>query len=140
MARHQGRAALVSGSPRLKACRRAARELNRLGLDRYDWVVVTYKMNERQQRCWEPLGQTLVRGNDDRLVPGSRLQSPGLVLVPLSSQAHAYGVVAGQPPGPAADRPRRKALGQRSRRRHCRHLARDCGTTLVTPTMQPLCR
>ena len=96
VARHQGRAALVSGSPRLKACRRAARELNRLGLDRYDWVVVTYKMNERQQRCWEPLGQTLVRGNDDRLVPGSRLQSPGLVLVPLSSQAHAYGVVAGQ--------------------------------------------
>ena len=96
LARHQGRAAFVSGTARLKACRRAAQELYRLGLDRYDWVVVTYAMNQQQRRCWEQLSRKLVRGNDGRLVPGSRLESPGLALVPLSVQAHAYGVVAGQ--------------------------------------------
>ena len=95
VARHQGRAALVSASAKLWFCRRARKELHRLGLDSFDWILVTYRMSEKQQRCWTPLSRQLVRGHDGRLVPGVRLESPGLVLVPLSHEAHAYGVIAG---------------------------------------------
>ena len=95
VARHQGRAALVSATAKLSFCRRARQELHRLGLDGFDWILVTYRMSEEQRRCWDPLTQRLVRGHDGRLVPGVRLESPGLVLVPLSYEAHAYGVVAG---------------------------------------------
>ena len=95
VARHQGRAALISATARLSFCRRARKELHRLGLDGFDWILVTYRMSEEQRRCWDALGQQLVRGHDGRLVPGVRLESPGLVLVPLSHEAHAYGVMAG---------------------------------------------
>ena len=95
VARHRGRAALISATAKLSFCRRARRELHRLGLDGFDWILVTYRMSEEQRRCWDPLSQQLVRGHDGRLVPGVRLESPGLMLVPLSYEAHAYGVVAG---------------------------------------------
>ena len=95
VARHRGRAVLISATAKLWFCRRARQELHRLGLDGFDWILVTYRMSEEQRRCWEPLSQQLVRGHDGRLVPGVRLESPGLVLVPLSYEAHAYGVVAG---------------------------------------------
>ena len=95
VARHQGRAALISATARLSFCRRARRELHRLGLDGFDWMLVTYRMSEEQRGCWTTLSQELVRGHDGRLVPGARLESPGLVLVPLSHEAHAYGVIAG---------------------------------------------
>ena len=95
VARHGGRAALVSSTARLSFCRRARRELHRLGLDGFDWILVTYRMDEEQRRCWASLSRKLVRGHDGRLMPGVRLESPGLALVPLSYEAHAYGVVAG---------------------------------------------
>ena len=95
VARHGGRAALISSTARLPFCRRARRELHRLGLDGFDWILVTYRMSEEQRRCWAPLSARLVRGHDGRLTPGMRLESPGLTLVPLSYEAHAYGVVAG---------------------------------------------
>jgi len=109
VARHQGRAALISATAQLSFCRRARRELQYLGLDRFDWILVTYRMGEGQQRCWESLSHKLVRGHDGRLGPGVRLESPGLVLVPLSHGAHAYGLVAGRRRarvliGPAAER------------------------------------
>ncbi|MYF35733.1 MAG: ComEC/Rec2 family competence protein [Synechococcus sp. SB0678_bin_12] len=109
VARHGGRAALISSTARLPFCRRARKELHRLGLDGFDWILVTYRMSEEQRRCWAPLSQQLVRGHDGRLVPGMRLESPGLALVPLSYEAHAYGVTAGSRRarvliGPAAQR------------------------------------
>ena len=109
VARHRGRAALISATARLSFCRRARRELHGLGLDGFDWILVTYRMSEAQRRCWDPLSRQLVRGHDGRLVPGVRLESPGLVLVPLSHEAHAYGVMAGHRRarvliGPAAQR------------------------------------
>ncbi len=109
VARHGGRAALVSATARLSFCRRARRELQRLGLDGFDWILVTYRMSEEQRRCWLTLSRQLVRGHDGRLAPGARLESPGLALVPLSHEAHAYGVMAGARRarvliGPAAQR------------------------------------
>lgn len=109
VARHRGRAALISATARQPFCRRARKELHRLGLDGFDWILVTYRMSEEQRRCWAPLSQQLVRGHDGRLVPGVRLESPGLALVPLSHEAHAYGVMAGRRRarvliGPAAQR------------------------------------
>ena len=63
VARHGGRAALISATARLPFCRRARRELHRLGLDGFDWILVTYRMSEEQRRCWADPQSTVGAGS-----------------------------------------------------------------------------
>lgn len=92
VARHGGRAALVSTSGDARVCRQAAQLAVGLGVQRYDWVVVLDPVAAETPRCWRQLTPTWLAGAEGMpaLQPGQRLESPGLVLSPIGPTAWGH--------------------------------------------------
>ncbi len=82
LARHQGRAALVSSHGDGLSCALARRLSEAHGHRRLDWVAVLDPVASSQQRCWRSLARTVLAEHQGQspLQPGQRLASAGLEL------------------------------------------------------------
>ena len=60
LARHQGRAALVSMSAAASSCRMAFRLANVHGHGRLDWVMLLDSVASEAMACWQALGHRVV--------------------------------------------------------------------------------
>ena len=82
VARHGGRAALVSTGADSRLCRQAAELALGLGVQRYDWVVVLDPVAAETPQCWQGLTPTWMAAVDGLpvLQVGQRLESEGLAL------------------------------------------------------------
>ena len=92
LARHQGRAALMSSHGDLLSCRLAQQLGQGYGHRRLDWVVVMDPVATDHIDCWTTLAQTVRAEHQGQppLLPGQRLQSPGLMLRPLQGQERRW--------------------------------------------------
>ena len=88
LARHQGRAALMSSHGDLLSCQLAQQLAQGYGHRRLDWLVVMDPVASDHISCWTPLAHTVRAEHQGQppLLPGQRLQSPGLMLRPLPGQ------------------------------------------------------
>jgi competence protein ComEC len=88
LARHQGRAALMSSHGDLLSCHLAQQLAQGYGHRRLDWVVVMDPVASDHISCWTPFAHTVRAEHQGQppLLPGQRLQSPGLMLRPLPGQ------------------------------------------------------
>ena len=91
LARHQGRAALVTTRADAAGCRRAARLAAGLGLRRYDWLLSIDPVASADPTCWRDLAPlALLAGEDSApLGSGQRLRSEGLAIESLSAESQA---------------------------------------------------
>ena len=98
LARHGGRGALISRQADGISCGHARRLAFGLGLQRFDWILLLDPLAAEQPACWHGLTPTLLASQDGSpaLVPGQRLQSPGLVVTPLASDSRALLLQAGR--------------------------------------------
>ncbi len=99
LARHQGRAALISSHGDLLSCQLAQQLGHGYGHPRLDWVVVMDPVASDHSRCWTELAHTVKAEHQGQppLLPGQRLQSPGLMLRPLGGQDRRWYLrVSGQ--------------------------------------------
>ena len=85
IARHQGRAAFVVSHGDRHSCRLAQQLGHGLGHQRLDWVVVLDPVATDDIGCWSKLAHTVQSQQQGRpaLLPGQRLQSPGLMFRPV---------------------------------------------------------
>ena len=88
LARHQGRAALISSHGDLLSCQLAKQLGHGYGHRRLDWVVVMDPVASDHIDCWTELAHTVRAEHHGQppLFPGQRLQSPGLMLRRLRGQ------------------------------------------------------
>ena len=88
MARHQGRAALISSHGDLLSCQLAQQLGQGYGHRRLDWLVVMDPVATDHMDCWTALAHTVQAEHQGQppLLPGQRLQSHGLMLRPLQGQ------------------------------------------------------
>jgi competence protein ComEC len=98
VARHQGRAALISRSGDGASCRSAAALAAGLGIGRYDWLLLLDPVASETPLCWRELaGLTLSTGETGvALLPGQTLHSPGLEVKPLNADSRALQLRVGQ--------------------------------------------
>jgi len=98
VARHGGRGALISRLADGFSCSQARRLAQALGLQRYDWILLLDPVAAEQPACWRPLTPTLLASQDGSppLLPGQRLQSPGLMVAPLASDSQALLLQVGR--------------------------------------------
>ena len=91
LARHQGRAALVSTSADASSCRMARRLADAHGHGRLDWVMLFDPVATEAMACWEGLGHRVVAPHQGRagLAMGQRLLSDGLSVELLSDRGQA---------------------------------------------------
>ncbi|MEO1002694.1 MAG: ComEC/Rec2 family competence protein [Cyanobacteria bacterium J06638_7] len=80
LARHRGRAALVALQADGFSCQQANQLARGLGVSRYDWVLLLDPRPPDPAACWQQAaGMVLASaGGGPPLLPGQRLQSPGL--------------------------------------------------------------
>ncbi|MFQ6537617.1 MULTISPECIES: ComEC/Rec2 family competence protein [Aphanothece] len=100
VARHQGRAALVSLQADPFSCSRARQLATGLGVRRFDWVLLLDPVAPEQPACWGELGGVVLASEDGSLPlqPGQRLHSPGLSAEALSLDSRAIRLgVGGRP-------------------------------------------
>ena len=85
LARHQGRAALISSHGDLLSCQLAQQLGHGYGHRRLDWVMVMDPVASDHIDCWTTLAHTVRAEHQGQppLLPGQRLQSSGLMLRPL---------------------------------------------------------
>jgi len=97
LARHQGRGALVSSRADGLSCASAAKLATGLGLARFDWIALLDPVAAAEPTCWRAQASLLLASTDGSapLLPGQRLESPGLALTPLSADSRAYGLTVG---------------------------------------------
>ncbi|MDP7993936.1 MAG: ComEC/Rec2 family competence protein [Synechococcus sp. SP2 MAG] len=88
LARHQGRAALMSSHGDLLSCQLAQQLGHGYGHRRLDWVMVMDPVASDHIDCWTALAHTVRAEHQGQppLLPGQRLQSSGLMLRPLLGQ------------------------------------------------------
>jgi len=91
VARHQGRAALLSTSADGFSCSQAARLAQGLGVQRFDWAWLLDPLAPDTPACWQRLAGVVLASADGSvpLLPGQRLASPGLAAAPLAMEARA---------------------------------------------------
>ena len=89
LARHGGRAVLVSTSADGRVCQQARDLAHGLGVRRYDWVLVLDPVATDTPTCWSGLSPTWLAEVDGlpALKAGQRLESPGLALTMLGDAA-----------------------------------------------------
>ena len=92
LARHQGRAALISSHGDLLSCHLAQKLGHGFGHQRLDWLVLIDPVASDHLRCWNTLAHTVSAESQGQppLLPGQRLQSPGLMLRPLEGQGRRW--------------------------------------------------
>ena len=98
LARHGGRAALVSGLADGLSCSRASRLAAGLGVQRYDWILLLDPVASERPACWRALSPTVLaqQSGSPALAAGQRLSSPGLSVRALSDDSQALTLEAGQ--------------------------------------------
>ena len=91
LARHHGRAALISRRGDGFSCARAAQLAAGTGVRHYDWVLLLDPLPPESPACWHKLSSALVAGQlgQPPLQPGQQLRSPGLVVQALPVRAQA---------------------------------------------------
>ena len=91
LARHQGRAALVSLTAGASSCRMARRLADVHGHQRLDWVMLLDPVATEAMACWQGLGHRVVAPHQGRagLAMGQRLLSDGLSVELLSDRGQA---------------------------------------------------
>lgn len=97
VARHQGRAALLSTSADGFSCSQAARLAQGLGVQRFDWVWLLDPLAAETPACWQQLAGLVLASADGSapLLPGQRLTSAGLVAAPVAMEARATALQIG---------------------------------------------
>ena len=98
VARHAGRAALISRRADGLSCSRATQLAQGLGVGRYDWVLLLDPLPPEQPSCWAALTPTLLAGQNGSpaLTLGQRLISPGLAVEALAHDSQALLLAAGR--------------------------------------------
>jgi len=97
LARHQGRAALVSTTTDGWSCSQAARLAQGLGVQRFDWALLLDPLAPEDPACWQQLAGVVLAAADGSppLLPVQRLTSPGLSAEPLAIESRATGLRVG---------------------------------------------
>jgi len=98
VARHQGRAVLVSSSGDGFSCSQASQLARGLGVQRYDWTLLLDPLAPEQPSCWQGLAGLVLASADGSLPfqPGQRLVSPGLSAAPLAIESRAMQLQLGR--------------------------------------------
>ncbi|KEF42830.1 MAG: hypothetical protein ER33_02875 [Cyanobium sp. CACIAM 14] len=91
LARHRGRAALVSTRADGFSCRQAGQLAQGLGLVRFDWALLLDPVATADPGCWQrQAGRVVAYGDGGApLAMGQRLASPGLAVEALAMDSHA---------------------------------------------------
>lgn len=98
VARHQGRAALVSLQGDGFSCGQAQALAKGLGIQRWDWSLLLDPMPVANPGCWRQDSNLVIASGEGSppLLPGERLESPGLVAESLASFSRAVRLKVGQ--------------------------------------------
>ena len=98
LARHRGRAALVSTNADSHSCRVAKQLAHAHGHRRLDWIVLLDPVASEAMACWSSIAEHVQAPHQGRLplVRGQRLQSDGLALSLLTNRGQAFQLQAGQ--------------------------------------------
>jgi len=98
LARHQGRAALVSTAADGWSCSQVGRLAQGLGVQRLDWALLLDPLAPQDPACWQRLAGVVLASADGSapLQPGQRLASPGLSVEPLALEARAVTIRFGR--------------------------------------------
>ncbi len=98
LARHGGRAALISRRADGLSCSRGAQLAQGLGVQRFDWVLSLDALPPEPPACWAALTPTLLAGQNGSppLAQGQRLQSAGLAVEAVSDTSQALLLAAGR--------------------------------------------
>ena len=98
VARHQGRAVLVSSSGDGFSCSQASQLARGLGVQRYDWALLLDPLAPEQPHCWQGQAGLVLASADGSLPfqPGQRLASPGLSAAPLAIESRAMQLQLGR--------------------------------------------
>ena len=118
LARHQGRAALVSLTAGASSCRMARRLADVHGHGRLDWVLLLDPVASEVMACWQGLGHRVVAPHQGRagLAFGQRLRSDGLSLELLADRGQPKLLRIGQLRWRLLPRPQALWALQRQRR------------------------
>ncbi len=98
LARHQGRAALVSLQADGFSCSQARQLATGFGIGRFDWALLLDPVAPAEPACWQRQAGLVLASADGSLPlqPGQWLGSPGLVAEPLSADSRAITLVLGR--------------------------------------------
>ena len=98
LARHRGRAALVSTRADGFSCRQAGQLAQGLGVARFDWALLLDPVAAAEPDCWARQAGRVVAygGGAPPLAAGQRLASPGLAVEALTMDSHALRLQLGR--------------------------------------------
>ncbi len=98
LARHRGRAALVSTRADGFSCRQAAQLAQGLGVARFDWALLLDPVAGTDPTCWSRLAARVLAYGDGAapLAAGQRLASRGLAVEALAMDSHALRLQLGR--------------------------------------------
>ncbi len=98
LARHRGRAALISSRADGFSCRQAGQLAVGLGVARFDWALLLDPVAAAEPECWEGQAGRVVAygGGAPPLAAGQRLASPGLAVQALTMDSHALRLQLGR--------------------------------------------
>ena len=98
LARHRGRAALVSTRADGFSCRQAGQLAQGLGVARFDWALLLDPVAGADPACWSRLAARVVAYGDGAapLAAGQRLASRGLAVEALAMDSHALRLQLGR--------------------------------------------
>lgn len=98
IARHHGRAALISSRADGPSCRQASQLALGLGVERYDWMLLLDPVAAPDPDCWRRQTNHLLAYAEDSLPlrPGESLSSEGLAVQSLSADSHALQLRLGR--------------------------------------------
>ena len=98
LARHRGRAALVSTHAEPPSCRVAKQLAHSHGHRRLDWIVLLDPVASEAMGCWMSMAEHVQAPHQGHLplLKGQRLRSEGLVLSLLTDKGQAFQLQAGE--------------------------------------------
>ena len=98
VARHRGRAALVSSSADGFSCSQASQLARGLGVQRFDWALLLDPLAPEQPDCWRAQAGLVLASADGSLPlqPGQRLASEGLSAAPVAIESRAMELQLGR--------------------------------------------
>ncbi len=98
VARHRGRAALVSSSADGFSCSQASQLARGLGVQRFDWALLLDPLAPEQPDCWRSQAGLVLASADGSLPlqPGQQLASPGLTATPVAIESRAMQLQLGR--------------------------------------------
>jgi competence protein ComEC len=98
LARHRGRAALVTLQADGFSCHQAQQLATGLGVRRFDWVLLLDPLAPAAPACWQEQAGLLLASADGSLPlhPGQRLASPGLSAEPFAPASRGLQLAVGR--------------------------------------------